>query len=365
MIEISHLKKVYPAATPLKDVSVTVNDGEIISVIGPSGTGKSTLIRCINRLETPTAGKIFVDGEDITSPKCRLDLVRRKMGMVFQSFNLFEHLTVVENVMRPQVDLMGTPPQKAYDRAIELLRMVGLDGRALQYPHMLSGGQKQRVAIARTLSTDPAIILFDEPTSALDPTMVGEVEGVIRSLSKTGKTMLIVTHEMRFAREISTRVFYMDEGGIYEEGTPEEIFDAPKRERTRRFVRRLRVFEKEIEGEDHDFPDSFSLLSRFGFKNQIAPKTVYRLQTVFEELNRQLLLPNLEKKRVSFAAEYEETSGAVRVIARYPGAPFDPRDADNELALRMLSGLGADFSHTVICAEDGYTNCFSFSLRTE
>ena len=202
MIQIEHLKKEYPNATPLKDVNVEIHDGDVISVIGPSGTGKSTLLRCINRLETPTDGHIWLDDVEITDPKCDLCKVRMRMGMVFQSFNLFGHLTVIENIMLSPMDLLGKSRQEAYDEGMRLLRTVGLAEKALNYPDELSGGQKQRIAIARTLAMDPEIILLDEPTSALDPTMVGEVQAVIRELAKTGKTLMIVTHEMNFARAI-------------------------------------------------------------------------------------------------------------------------------------------------------------------
>ena len=207
MIKIEHLKKEYPNVTPLKDVSVEIRDGDVISVIGPSGTGKSTLLRCINLLETPTSGHIWIDGDEITARKANLQKIRQRMGMVFQSFNLFGHLTVIENIMLSPMDLKGVSRQEAYDTGMKLLRTVGLAEKALNYPDELSGGQKQRIAIARTLAMDPDIILLDEPTSALDPTMVGEVQAVIRDLSKTGKTLMIVTHEMNFARAISNRVF--------------------------------------------------------------------------------------------------------------------------------------------------------------
>ena len=241
MIELKHLRKEYPNAIPLRDVSVTINDGDIVSVIGPSGTGKSTLIRCINLLDKPTSGQIIVNGTDITAKGCNIREVRKKMGMVFQSFNLFGHQTVIENVMNGPIDLLGLSRQEAYERAMELLRLVGMESRALNYPDMLSGGQKQRVAIARTLSMDPDIILFDEPTSALDPTMVGEVQAVIRELAKMGKTMMIVTHEMKFAREICNRVFYLDQGGIYEDGTPEQVFGNPQSEKTRAFLSKASI----------------------------------------------------------------------------------------------------------------------------
>ena len=270
MIEIQHLRKEYPASTPLKDVNTVIRDGDIISVIGPSGTGKSTLLRCINMLETPTSGHILIDGTDVTDKNCDIDLIRQKVGMVFQSFNLFEHLTVIENIMMPQTDLKKRTRQEAFDKGMSLLHSVGLGRQALRYPSELSGGQKQRVAIARTLAMDPEAILFDEPTSALDPTMVGEVQTVIRQLSQSVKAMMIVTHEMRFAKEISNKVFYMDQGIIYEEGTPEQIFDHPVKERTRAFVNGLKVLHIHVNSESFDFIGTQSQIEEYCYKNPVS-----------------------------------------------------------------------------------------------
>ena len=339
MITINHLKKAYPNVTPLKDVNTTINRGDVISIIGPSGTGKSTLIRCINMLETPTSGEIIVDGVSITDPKCQLDKVRRKMGMVFQSFNLFNHMTVIENLMAAPMDLLGKGKQEAYDRGMELLRTVGLADKAMNYPDELSGGQKQRVAIARTLAMDPEIILFDEPTSALDPTMVGEVEAVIRSLAKKGLTMMIVTHEMRFAREVANRVFYMDNGGIYEDGTPEQIFDHPKKERTIRFIRHLKVFEEKITSRDFDFIGLVGKLEEFGRRNRISQKTIYRMQQVFEEICVQMILPQLSADfHLNFVVEYAPETEAVNMKFVYDGSQFNPLESGDELSLRIAQG---------------------------
>lgn len=241
LITVEHLKKVYPNATPLKDVNTTIHRGEVITIIGSSGTGKSTLLRCLNQLETPTSGKVTVFGYDLSDKKTDLRKIRRRMGMVFQSFNLFGHLTVIENVMLAPTVLKKETAQAAYNHGMELLRMVGMAEKALNYPDELSGGQKQRVAIARMLAMDPEIVLFDEPTSALDPTLVGEVLSVMKRLAKDGMTMMVVTHEMKFAKDVSTRIFYMDEGIIYDEGTPQEIFEHPTRAKTRAFVKRLKV----------------------------------------------------------------------------------------------------------------------------
>ena len=239
MISVSHLRKSFGGVAVLKDVTVEIGKGEVISVIGPSGTGKSTFLRCLNRLETPDGGSIVVGGVDVTAPKADLAAVRRKMGMVFQNFNLFGNRDVLGNVTAAQCDILGVSADAARLKAMELLGRVGLADRAEALPDELSGGQKQRVAIARALAMDPEILLFDEPTSALDPSMVGEVLSVIRDLAKSGMTMLVVTHEMGFARDVSTRVLYMDEGVIYEEGTPEAVFNRPQKPKTVEFVGRV------------------------------------------------------------------------------------------------------------------------------
>ena len=236
MISVSHLRKSYNGVTVLKDVNAEIEKGEVISVIGPSGTGKSTFRRCLNRLETPDGGRIVVDGQDVTDPKTDIPAVRRKMGMVLQNFNLFGNLTVIGNIMAAQCDLLKKTPAEAKAKAMELLARVGLAEKANALPDELSGGQKQRIAIARALAMDPDILLFDEPTSALDPTMVGEVLAVIKDLAKTGMTMMIVTHEMGFARDVSTRIFFMNEGIIYEEGAPDAIFNHPAKPKTIEFV---------------------------------------------------------------------------------------------------------------------------------
>ena len=339
MIKIEHLKKEYPNITPLKDVSVEIRDGDVISVIGPSGTGKSTLLRCINQLEKPTGGRIWLDGTEITDPKCDINRIRRKMGMVFQSFNLFGHMTVIENIMVPPMELLGKGAQEAYDEGMRLLRTVGLAEKALNYPDELSGGQKQRIAIARTLAMDPDVILLDEPTSALDPTMVGEVQAVIRDLAKTGKTMMFVTHEMKFARAISNRVFYMDEGGIYEDGTPEQIFGHPLRENTRRFIKRLKVLELSIESRDSDLLGMAGEITRYCTKSQISPKLANRIQLAFEESVSRLLIPALENPRIHAVVEYSEETESADWVIRYNGPPLDVTRQGDELALTVMNGI--------------------------
>ena len=217
IIRISGMKKSYGSFDVLRDINLDVHKGEVISIIGPSGTGKSTFLRCLNLLEQPTSGSILIDGEDILKPDANVPLLRRRMGMVFQSFNLFNGMTVIDNLCLAPMLLLGKSREDAEKRALELLQMVGMAERAEALPDQLSGGQKQRIAIARALAMDPEILLFDEPTSALDPTMVNEVLGVMTRLARQGMTMLVVTHEMRFARQVSSRVLFFADGVVYEE----------------------------------------------------------------------------------------------------------------------------------------------------
>ncbi len=349
IISIRHLCKEYPGVTPLKDVSVEIKKGEVISVIGPSGTGKSTLLRCINLLEKPTKGEIVVDGVVITDKKCKVNLVRQKMGMVFQSFNLFAHKTVIENIMMGQVDLLGRSRKEAYDRGMELLRTVGLVDKALAYPDELSGGQKQRAAIARTVAMEPEIILFDEPTSALDPAMTGEVLSVIRRLAGQGMTMMIVTHEMKFAKDVSTRIFYMDQGEIYEQGTPEQIFEHPERERTRIFIRQLKVLPIEKITRDFDFPALFTRLEEFGRKQQLSQKQIYAMQLAAEEVLVQKLLPianDGSERDISLNVEYSEQENLARMCFSYSGASFHPFGSGEDLSARMIKGISKEMAYT-------------------
>ncbi len=271
-VRLVHLQKSYGSFNVLRDITVDIHRGEVISIIGPSGTGKSTFLRCLNLLEQPTGGSIVVDGEDILSKGYPVNRLRQKMGMVFQSFNLFEHKTVLENVIFAPCQLRHEPEEEARKEGLALLRKVGLAEKADVYPSSLSGGQKQRVAIARALAMKPDVILFDEPTSALDPTMVGEVLSVIRQLAAEGLTMLIVTHEMKFAHDVSTRIFFMMGGYIHEDGSPQQIFENPVHSATKAFIQRIRKEVFEIDGPDYDFLGMHSAMSAFCHKYGIAEK---------------------------------------------------------------------------------------------
>ena len=239
IIEVKDLKKSFGTLQVLKGINTEVQKGEVVVVIGPSGSGKSTFLRCLNLLETPTAGSIYVDGAEITDPKCDINLHRQKMGMVFQHFNLFNNMTILRNMTLAPMTLLKKSKEDAEARALALLRRVGLEDKANAYPSQLSGGQKQWIAIVRALCMDPEVMLFDEPTSALDPEMVGEVLDVMKELAQDGMTMVVVTHEMGFAREVGSRVLFMDEGVIMEENEPHEFFANPKCERLQSFLAKV------------------------------------------------------------------------------------------------------------------------------
>lgn len=239
MIKVSNLKKSYGDKLVLKEVNTEIQDGSVVVVIGPSGSGKSTFLRCLNRLEEVDSGKIFYDDTELTSKTVDIDKMRQHIGMVFQHFNLFPHKTILDNVTLAPISLNLMSKEEAEKKGMELLKRMGLEDKATVYPSSLSGGQKQRVAIARALAMEPKVMLFDEATSALDPEMVGEVLTVMKDLAKEGMTMIVVTHEMGFAKEVADRVLFMEEGIIYEDGTPEEIFDNPKEKRTQEFLSKV------------------------------------------------------------------------------------------------------------------------------
>ena len=353
LLKIEHLEKNYGDTTPIRDLSLEVEPGEVISIIGPSGTGKSTLLRCINRLVEPTSGTVVFDGETITGPSCDIAGVRRKMGMVFQQFNLFPNLNIIENIISAPVRLLKKTRAEAYEAGMALLERIGLADKELRYPDELSGGQQQRVAIARAVAMNPKILLFDEPTSALDPAMIAEVLGLIRSLAKSGMTMMIVTHEMRFAREVSTRVLYMDEGGIYEDGTPEQIFDHPVREKTRWFIRRMRTLPITVGApKTFDFLGTLSKIEQFGMANFLAPVMIRNMELVFEEIIMQNVIPHLDEMKTGYpiesVIEYSEADGKLSFTVRYGGDRFDPLQDAESLSARVVTGIASKtgFSYT-------------------
>ncbi|MFZ1537703.1 MAG: ATP-binding cassette domain-containing protein [Chromatiaceae bacterium] len=347
MIKVGHLSKRYGELTVLKDINVEIDRGEVISIIGPSGTGKSTFLRCLNLLDRPSGGLIEIDGQDILAPKADVPALRRRMGMVFQSFNLFNHLTVLENLTIGPIRLLGKPTAEAAASGMELLRMVGLAEKAQSLPDELSGGQKQRVAIARCLSMEPEIILFDEPTSALDPTMVSEVLGVIRRLAKQGMTMAIVTHEMDFARDVSTRILYMDQGLIYEEGTPAQIFDNPQKERTRDFIGKVRSLTWRVESADYDLYALVGKIDGFCEKHLIHPRTAHAVQLLAEEILGVLLTgPGSHPIDLMLAYSEKHHHLELRFDSRGPpGNPLEITELPDELAITLIRNYAEDIGY--------------------
>lgn len=346
MIKVENLSKKFGTLTVLKDISTEIKKGDIISIIGPSGTGKSTFLRCLNLLEQPSGGSVFIDGVDILDKKTDKAKLRRKMGMVFQSFNLFEHLSIKENLTIGPIKLLGKTKAQAEERALELLKMVGLADKLNAYPDQLSGGQKQRIAIARCLSMDPEIILFDEPTSALDPTMVSEVLGVIRQLAKDGMTMAIVTHEMNFAKDVSTRIFYMDEGIIYEDGDPKQIFENPLKEKTRIFINRIRNLKFCIESPDYDLYALNSEIEKFSAKYFFSNKRRHSLLLLTEELLQ--ILP-LDKKKVELSMEYSEKDNSVHymiLVKEHPEKVIENESTDF-LSLSIIKGMCSEITEHI------------------
>ena len=315
IIRVSHLSKTFEdGLSVLKDVNAEIRKGEVISIIGPSGTGKSTFLRCLNLLESPTGGSIEIDGCNILAPGVDVPALRRKMGMVFQSFNLFNGMSIMDNITFCPRKLLGKSREEAEAKAMELLQLVGLAEKAGADPSQLSGGQKQRVAIARALAMEPEILLFDEPTSALDPTMVSEVLGVMKTLARKGMTMVVVTHEMRFAREVCNRVFYMNQGIIYESGTPEQIFEHPEKELTRKFINQIREYSYEIKSPSYDYYEMMAGISSFCVRYNMSSSDIDHIAHIVEE---GLLLMGVTRG-ASVKVAYSEKEGSKDVTIRVP-----------------------------------------------
>lgn len=341
MITITNLKKSYGDLEVIKGITTTIEKGEVISIIGPSGTGKSTFLRALNLLDPPTSGTIEFDGLNLIDKHTNINEVRKKMGMVFQSFNLFAHMSILDNLCIGQTKLLGIPRIEAEKTARELLATVGLAAKEDSYPDELSGGQKQRVAIARCLSMKPDILLFDEPTSALDPTMVGEVTAVIKRLAQSGMTMVIVTHEMAFAKNVSTRILYMDEGGIYEEGPPEVIFEHPKREKTRAFIKRIKSFRYEVDSKDFDFIELTNKLLNFCAANALSRANTNKVGLLSEELTMNLL-PRANLICVDFS--FPDSQTEFELILTYGGEKQDLIQ-DESMSAQIVRGIAKDITH--------------------
>lgn len=352
MIEIRNLIKIFTQAdgkqtVVLNGINCRISKGEVVSVIGPSGTGKSTLLRCINGIERATSGEIYFKGENILSPDTNINKVRQKLGMVFQSFNLFEHLTILENVTVGPIILLGMSKAEAEKAGMGLLRSVGMAEKAGCYPSNLSGGQKQRVAIARCLSMKPDCILFDEPTSALDPTMVSEVLSVIRKLASEGMTMIIVTHEMLFARDVSSRIIFLSHGNIQEDGTPEQIFNNPQNEETRMFIKRTQRLHYELANEDSDIYQMYSDITHFCMRTGLQYH-IFNIHLILEEI---LMETAKDSRPVNIDVFYGEKDETLEIQLKMFSLRSSIMERMNEYSSKIVKSLCAEFSETIM--DDG------------
>ena len=354
MLELKNVTHQFHKDEPvLQQVSLHVAEGEFVAVIGRSGAGKTTLLKLFNGMVMPQQGTVRVDGDCLSQcSRKRLRQIQQKIAVIYQDFCLVSESTALENVLHGALYrnpfwrvMTGCFTEQDSKKAQEALAKVGLAGKADALVSTLSGGEKQRVAIARTLAMGPEIILFDEPTSALDPAMVGEVQAVIRELSRSGKTMMIVTHEMEFARSICNRVFYMDEGGIYEEGPPEQVFQNPVRERTRRFIRRLQILELVVDSRNYDFAAVESRIREHCSKQHLSPSLQNRLQLVFEELVHQQLVRGSGLSTIKLLVEIPQEQNSCTVTICYGGEKHNVLEDADPLSRKVLEGLASELRH--------------------
>ncbi len=358
MIELQNVSLSFGKVAALSDVNIKIETGDVVSIIGPSGQGKTTLLRTMLLLDTPDSGKVLYKGKEIGKNRADLIDYRKKIGMVFQDYNLFEERTVIENVMLPQMDLLGKSKQEAYDYAVQWLHKVGLMGKRFAYPDELTAGEKQRAAIARTAAMDPEIIFLDEPTNNLDPTMKKEIHQVIRDIAKTGATMVLVISETRFAREISNRIVYFDEHTVYEEGTANQIFTDPKRPNTRKFIKQLHLLNIQIDTVDFDFIGIYTRIDRYIGRQRINQKQSNAMHVAFEELGKRIILEHIDTDndfKLNITYDYDEKANHIHLTVRYTGDEFNPLEAEDELAVTILQHIVGAMKWEYI--KDGeYTN---------
>jgi len=343
MIRFEHIRKEYPDAIPLKDVNGTLEDGKVYCIIGPSGTGKTTLLRMINGLAQPTSGKIYYNDIEITDPHTDLSALRQKIGMVFQQYNLFNNMTVLENLTIPQMDILGCSKEAATQKAMELLTKVGLEKTKNKMPDQLSGGQKQRVAISRALAMDPEIILFDEPTSALDPHMTNEIRDIILDLKDGKRTIIIVTHDMQLAEEVSDEVLFMADGGICERGTPEQIFHHPQDPRTYIFIEQLKTLSFIVENGKIDFAAINKTINDYCSQLGLDYVLFNNISSVCEEMIT-VLTDNNKPRKISFAVVFEPHEKIMYYKIEYSGNRFNPLDEDS-ISSRIIKLLLSDIRY--------------------
>ena len=346
ILQVQHLSKSFGANAVLKDIDFSVSPRDVTCIIGASGSGKSTLLRCVNLLETPTSGDILFHGKKINGKGVRASEYRTHVGMVFQSFNLFSHLSLLENIILAPMKVKKISKEEAISKAYELLKMVGMENRATHMPDQLSGGQKQRVAIARALAMEPEVMLFDEPTSALDPTMVDEVETVIKRLVDSGMTSIIVTHEMRFARNIASNILFLAEGGVYEEGSPDQIFDNPQKDLTRRFIYRSRMYEEALNKTDIDIYELCSRIRQYAIAYGLTRKQSKGIEYFCEELIYPLIMFNNAVLRIIA----DENRNEYSITAEFKGLNKDPLSLEciDELGLSIVKAYSSSLNSSCI-----------------
>ena len=352
MISIRGLKKSFHNNLIFQDINLEIEKGDAVVIIGGSGCGKSTLLRCINRLETADEGAVFIQGEDIQAPGANVEAIRRKLGMVYQSFNLFSHLNIMENMILAPMKVVGMGKKEAIEQGENLLEMVGMENRRYHMPNQLSGGQKQRVAIARAMAMHPEVMLFDEPTSALDPTMVEEVEGVMRRLIEQGMTSVIVTHEMGFASRIASKVVYLAEEGIYEQGTSKEVFGHPSKELTRQFLYRSRMLEKKIRKKDLDVYSLCSEIKAFSLSYGYSFGQARGMEYICDELILPIMKSEMDPEFsmvVRFVAG--EHGRDHLILIEFPEMEENPLEhpAIDELGRKLLAG----YTKQLTCGRNG------------
>lgn len=362
MIRVENLTKEYDGKVLFHDINMNIEKGEVVGIIGPSGSGKSVLLRSLVTLVKPTSGKIFLDDTEITDPDTDLSPALQKIGMVFQQFNLFSHLSVIENVMSGMVHVQKIDYKEAYEEAMRILKTVGLSDKAFASPKILSGGQQQRAAIARTIAMKPEIILMDEPTSALDPIVKGEVEAVIRMLASEGHTMVIVTHEMSLARDICSRVIFLKDGEIIEEGKPEKIFDDADNPETRRFVRGLRVMEFSVNSKDFDFIGNQTEILTFSFRNGVPTRLQERLLAILEELFQMIIIQPKEDNVMHIEFEWNRNEQSLIGEVKFSGPPVDPDDPHYFISWPIIQMRASEISNEEI-QEGAYTNLMRIVIK--
>lgn len=349
LIEVKGLKKTFGSLEVLKGIDLNVEQGQRIAIIGGSGCGKSVFLRSLCLLEKPDAGQILIDGQEITARGAKVDEIRRSMGMVFQKFHLFSEMDVMDNLCLAPTRILKMPRAEAEKKAMDLLGQVGLAARAHSWPTVLSGGQQQRIAICRCLMMEPKVLLFDEPTSALDPTMVGEVLAVIRMLAKRDMSMLIVTHEMNFAREVANRVLFFADGGIYEQGTPAEVFDHPQREKTVAFIHKIKYFTYEISDRQFDLMQMHGGIQYFGEKYGLDQKHTYRLQLCCEELIYEMLdhcYPGCDKADLKLSVSYAESDRSTQIDLDCGGVAYNPFEQEEDgLGVTILKNMSKQLEY--------------------